>query len=89
MATQPRQRSAEDERETIAPDVPQTPLAVRGMAPGEVTVQFRKWHPHGMTAYQKGQYAGFMQNVADELVAQGVAIICLPRAGAAQRMVQK
>jgi hypothetical protein len=62
----------------IRSEIPRTPLAARGMAPGEVTVQFRKWTAHGMTAYQRGQYAGFHISIAEKLIADGRAVLCLP-----------
>ncbi len=52
-----------------------TSLAERGTRPGEVTVQFRKWHAHGMTAYQKGTFAGFPIRVAEQLEAEGAVTI--------------
>jgi hypothetical protein len=71
--------------------IPQTPLAARGMSPGEVTVQFTRWTAYGMTAYQRGQYAGFSLAVAQKLVAERRAVLCLPPAvnATAERMVRK
>ena len=55
--------------------IPRTSLATRGRAVGEVTVQFRRFTPVGLTAYQKGQYAGFMAAQAAEIVASGAAVM--------------
>jgi len=67
--------------EVLAPSAPdgkpvmQTSLAVRGTPPGEVTVRFRRWTAVNVTAYQRGQYAGFPLPVALRLEAQGAVEI--------------
>ena len=57
------------------PPVAQTSIAVRGMHPDEVTVRFLKWTPVGLTAYQRGQFAGFPSAVALRLEKDRSAII--------------
>jgi hypothetical protein len=55
--------------------VQQTSLASRGIPPGEVTVQFRRWTAHAQTAYQRGQFAGFPLVIAERLEAAGAVNI--------------
>jgi hypothetical protein len=71
--------------------IAQTSLAARGNPPGQVTVQFRKWHAHGQTAYQKGQFAGFPVAVAEGMERSGVVVVDpgARRGGASDRMVRK
>lgn len=54
-------------------NVPQTSLGVHVPPPGEVTVQFRRWHAMANTAYQRGQWAGFPPRIAADLIAARVA----------------
>ena len=56
-------------------DVPQTSVARRHRAPDECTVQFRRWTPHGITAYQVNQFAGFKYSEAMKLIATGAAVL--------------
>ena len=53
--------------------VEQTSLAARVRDPDEVTLRFNRWHAHASTAYQRGEFAGFRRQVAQRLVASGVA----------------
>jgi hypothetical protein len=55
--------------------IPQTPVARPYRHPQEVTVQFRRWTQVGMTAYQKGQCAGFLRPQAEEMQRKGMCII--------------
>ncbi|WP_424139892.1 hypothetical protein [Roseomonas chloroacetimidivorans] len=56
-------------------DIPRTSVAGYQRHPQEVTLQFRRWHAHGSTAYQRGQQAGFLRPQAEELVRRGIAVI--------------
>ncbi len=69
----------------------QTSIATRGTPPGEVSVQFRRYTTHGLTAYQKGQYAGFPLAVAERLESAGAVLIDpgYRREPATSRMVRK
>ena len=72
--------------------VEKTSLAARNNALDEVTLRFVKWHAHGNTAYQRGEFAGFRTDVAQRLIAGGVAILAetpAARAVAADRFVAK
>jgi hypothetical protein len=55
--------------------VERTSLGNRNDSMGEVTLRFNRWHAHGNTAYQKGQFAGFSRPEAQRLIASGVAIL--------------
>jgi hypothetical protein len=94
-AAQVQAAAAQLERAEAGPveqgQIPRTPIATRGMGVNEVTVQFRRWTAHGMTAYQRNQYAGFPLHIAQELVRSGAAVICLPPVvnETAARMVRK
>jgi hypothetical protein len=55
--------------------VERTSLGHRNDSLDDVTLRFTKWHPHGNTAYQKGQFAGFNRVEAQRLIAMGVAIL--------------
>ncbi len=72
-------------------DIPHTSIATRGTNPGEVMVQFQKWHAYGQTAYQRGQFAGFPLAVADKMERAGVVVIDpgYRREPATNRMVRK
>ena len=59
----------------VVADVERTSLAGRNNAPDEVTLHFTRWHATGMSAYQKGQFAGFKRPEAQRLIAQGVAVL--------------
>jgi hypothetical protein len=73
-----------------AKEIPQTSIAARGSKPGEVTVQFRKWTAHGLTAYQRGQFAGLAIGIAEELEKAGrVVIDPAYRRTTTERMVRK
>ena len=58
-----------------AVEVERTSLAQRNNDPNDVTVRFNRWHAHGSSAYQKGQFAGFNRRVAQQLIASGVAVL--------------
>ena len=55
--------------------IPQTSVASPFRHPNEVTVRFNRWTQVGMTAYQKGQCAGFLRPLAEQLQAKGAARI--------------
>lgn len=55
--------------------IPQTSLASPSRHQNEVTVQFRRWTQVGMTAYQKGQCAGFLRTMAEDLARKGACVI--------------
>ena len=55
-----------------ANNIPQTSIATHIQNPDEVTVRFRRWHAHGPTAYQKGQYAGFLSKTAEDMARAGI-----------------
>ena len=55
--------------------IPQTSIATPYRHPNEVTVRFNRWTQVGMTAYQKGQCAGFLRPVAEQLQTKGAARI--------------
>ena len=61
----------------MLPSVPveQTSIAARNNDPNEVTLRFVRWHAHGSTAYQQGEFAGFRRDVAQRLIAGGVAVL--------------
>ena len=54
--------------EIEAAEVPRTSLAERGVARGEVTLQFRRWFSDGQTAYQRNQCAGFPPAHAERIL---------------------
>ena len=58
-----------------AKPVEKTSLAQRNNAPDQVTLCFTRWHSVGNTAYQRGEFAGFRIDVAQRLIAGGVAIL--------------
>ena len=70
MATTAAEKTATTAPEKVevvvahTPPVAQTSIAVRGTHPDEVTVQFLRWTAVGLTAYQRGQFAGFPSAVA-------------------------
>ena len=55
--------------------IPQTSLATPSRHPLEVVVRFNRWAQVGVTAYQKGQYAGFLLPEAERMVAKGLCKI--------------
>lgn len=70
-------QAAPDETAVVVAAAPieHTSIAGRNNARDEVTLRFLKWHAHGNTAYQRGQFAGFKLDVAQRLVASGVALL--------------
>ncbi len=59
--------------------VPQTSVARPSRHPAEVSVTFLRFTTVGMTAYQKGQSAGFLRPQAEDLQRRGAARI-IPQA---------
>ena len=62
-------------RDQTAFRIEQTSIAARNNDPNEVTLRFVRWHAHGSTAYQQGEFAGFRRDVAQRLIAGGVAVL--------------
>jgi len=55
-----------------------TSLATPSKHPDEDTVRFNRFTQIGQTAYQRGQFAGFLRPMTDSLVAKGAAVIAEP-----------
>jgi hypothetical protein len=72
---------------TAAQQLLRTSIAEPSRHPREVTVQFLRYTNVGMTAYQKGQCAGFLREMAEKMAERGACRILVMAEPGAQKKV--